>query len=284
MAHRQSGGYKEEPGVAVAGDHVSTQPSLYLSWATLCIISGPISLVGLAFSQVKSDVGTQVIIPLSRKSSKFASCASLVQGCKDTAHRWPGGGVLQERRCFDNFQKITSKAGLEVDFTATFVGPFHNQLGAARVHASRTRVSSRCPIPPADPSWASAQTLTNLLCSISRLTVKMHKVHRTCFISCPLLSLRGSCWLVGHGCWMRRKPSVSPSHLTLAEYVLLLPLVRLEFGPPLLCAGTGTGSCRHATMQLYQIHIISLVTSQDDGDGHVHNYLFRELIDAIFAW
>jgi len=83
---------------------------------------------------------------------------------------------------------------------------------------------------------------------------------------------------------MRRKPSVSPSHLTLAEYVLLLPLVRLEFGPPLLCAGTGTGSCRHATMQLYQIHIISLVTSQDDGDGHVHNYLFRELIDAIFAW
>jgi hypothetical protein len=25
MAHRQSGGYKEEPGVAVAGDHVSTQ-------------------------------------------------------------------------------------------------------------------------------------------------------------------------------------------------------------------------------------------------------------------
>ena len=25
MAHRQSGGYKEEPGVAVAGDHVSVQ-------------------------------------------------------------------------------------------------------------------------------------------------------------------------------------------------------------------------------------------------------------------
>lgn len=25
MAHRQSGGYKEEPGVAVTGDHVSTQ-------------------------------------------------------------------------------------------------------------------------------------------------------------------------------------------------------------------------------------------------------------------
>jgi hypothetical protein len=25
MSHRQSGGYKEEPGVAVGGDHVSTQ-------------------------------------------------------------------------------------------------------------------------------------------------------------------------------------------------------------------------------------------------------------------
>lgn len=28
MAHRQSGGYKEEPGVAVAGDHVSATFSI----------------------------------------------------------------------------------------------------------------------------------------------------------------------------------------------------------------------------------------------------------------
>ncbi|KAH6674826.1 hypothetical protein B0J14DRAFT_561855 [Halenospora varia] len=42
MAHRQSGGYKEEPGVAVAGDHPNSQASLFLYK-----VAGIVRVVGL---------------------------------------------------------------------------------------------------------------------------------------------------------------------------------------------------------------------------------------------
>lgn len=122
MAHRQT--YKEEPGVAVTGDHVSTQ-RLFLRVVTIDRI------LHLSWnSRIRVIGGYTVQSPLLHKPHpKFAS-RSLLDWLQGIVHGGRGCG-------FDVFSKITSEPGSHAKvltgpsagldrWRGEFVGSFHN--------------------------------------------------------------------------------------------------------------------------------------------------------------
>lgn len=79
MAHRQSGGYKEEPGVAVAGDHVSTQP--FPSIVTI-LSDSIIALVSMTLFELHShNCFTSPKNPNSQAALFWPKGAGIAQGC-----------------------------------------------------------------------------------------------------------------------------------------------------------------------------------------------------------
>lgn len=109
MAHRQSGGYKEEPGVAVAGDHVS---SLFFSYEH-CHFYLFIAWffrerwIGLSFSRLYSFwLHGHDYIASPQGFSHFASYSASVQVYQGSVQ----GGA---RRCgFDTYISIRSRDSL----------------------------------------------------------------------------------------------------------------------------------------------------------------------------
>jgi hypothetical protein len=113
MAHRQTGGYKEEPGVAVAGDHVSvllfSKCSVY-SGAQLACLSCALLCNKCCIATHSSSYSFIIIalacVQLSARIRKLFYFGLKSRGSKQGL---PGGVG------FESFQKITScdRAGLE---------------------------------------------------------------------------------------------------------------------------------------------------------------------------
>jgi hypothetical protein len=116
MAHRQSGGYKEEPGVAVAGDHVSVQLFNLMAVTHSAGFGYRVCALQCSTCNTRNNFFASAIIQ-SPQLRVFASPSALVwrQGMRQ-GWAWRCG--------FDAFQKITSGTR---KCRAKFVGSFHNR-------------------------------------------------------------------------------------------------------------------------------------------------------------
>lgn len=163
MAHRQSGGYKEEPGVSVANDHVS---SPLVSLSSTCLALLHVFERGRIYRDriiaLVSCIATLVIIIFLASRSlvqirKLHQFGNGTHGCV-TGTRWLGEG-------FDGFQKATilssrpplankPVSGRPPPLTMASLVDSGLVSHCTGLHAcTETRVSECCPIPRDLPTW-----------------------------------------------------------------------------------------------------------------------------------
>jgi hypothetical protein len=155
MAHRQSGGYKEEPGVAVANDHVSTPLSVSASVLWCPCVHGRI----LHFR--------------TRTRSRDASHAFFAQ-VRNLFPFGPDGrddGWRTTRCGFDAFQKFTSKAVRTRGRVST--------ISQARFKVNQGACTRQGPHLLPNPTRARQPGRAQTSSALTRLTVKLS---RTCLL------------------------------------------------------------------------------------------------------